>query len=81
MSSGLREWGANLESRWPEAVQEVGERRARVWRLYMAASRVAFDLNRLELHQVLGVNLAPNARSGMPLRPTWERADTEAQIS
>jgi cyclopropane-fatty-acyl-phospholipid synthase len=68
----LREWCANLERGWAEAVAEVGERRARVWRLYMAASRVSFDLNRLELHQVLGVRLAPDGRSGMPLRPDWE---------
>jgi cyclopropane-fatty-acyl-phospholipid synthase len=68
----LREWGANLERRWDEAVAEVGERRARVWRLYMAISRVGFDLDRLELHQVLGVRLAPGGRSGMPLRPDWE---------
>jgi cyclopropane-fatty-acyl-phospholipid synthase len=70
----LREWGANLESGWDEAVREAGERRARVWRLYMAASRVGFDLNRIELHQTLGVRLTPDGRSGMPLRPDWEPA-------
>ena len=70
----LREWGANLDRGWDEAVDEVGERRARVWRLYMAASRVGFDLNRVELHQVLGARLTPDGRSGMPLRPEWETA-------
>ena len=69
----LREWCANLERGWDEAVAEVGERRARVWRLYMSASRVSFDLDRIELHQVLGVRLAVDGRSGMPLRPDWER--------
>ncbi len=67
----LREWGANLDGAWEEAVAEVGDRRARVWRLYMAASRVGFDLNRTELHQVLGVRLNADGRSGMPLRPDW----------
>ena len=38
----------------------------------MAASRVGFDLNRLELHQVLGVRLGAHGRSGMPLRSDWE---------
>ena len=33
----LRDWGANLEAHWDEAVAEVGPGRARVWRLYMAA--------------------------------------------
>lgn len=67
----LRDWGANLDAHWDEAVAEVGERRARVWRLYMAASRVGFELNRIQLHQVLGVKLGHKGSSGMPLRPTW----------
>jgi cyclopropane-fatty-acyl-phospholipid synthase len=68
----LREWGANLERGWDEAVAEAGEHRARVWRLYMAASRVGFELNRIELHQLLGVRLDSQGSSGMPLRPDWE---------
>jgi cyclopropane-fatty-acyl-phospholipid synthase len=67
----LRDWGANLDANWEKAVTEVGERRARVWRLYMAASRVGFEVNRIQLHQVLGVRLGRRGRSGMPLRPTW----------
>lgn len=67
----LRDWGANLDTHWDQAVSEVGERRARVWRLYMAASRVGFDVNRIQLHQVLGVKLMRRGSSGMPLRPTW----------
>jgi cyclopropane-fatty-acyl-phospholipid synthase len=73
----LREWGANLERHWQRAVAEVGERRARVWRLYMAISRVGFDLNRIEVHQILGVRVAPDGRSGMPRRPLWERSPSE----
>jgi cyclopropane-fatty-acyl-phospholipid synthase len=73
-SMTLREWGANLERGWQEAVAEAGERRARVWRLYMAAARVGFDLNRVELHQILGVRLTSDGRSGMPLRSDWETA-------
>jgi cyclopropane-fatty-acyl-phospholipid synthase len=69
----LREWGKNLERGWEEAVREAGERRARVWRIYMAASRVGFDLNRIELHQVLGARTTSEGRSGLPLRPDWER--------
>jgi cyclopropane-fatty-acyl-phospholipid synthase len=70
----LREWGANLERHWAEAVAEVGERRARMWRLYMAMSRVGFDLNRHEVHQTLAVRTGARGASGMPLRPDWERA-------
>jgi cyclopropane-fatty-acyl-phospholipid synthase len=71
----LREWCANLEREWEAAVAEVGERKARVWRLYMTASRVGFELDRIELHQVLGVRLSTDGRSGMPLRPSWERSE------
>ena len=59
---------ANLEARWDEAVALVGEGRARVWRLYMAASAVGFEAGRIQVHQVLGVK-ADHGRSGMPLRP------------
>jgi cyclopropane-fatty-acyl-phospholipid synthase len=68
----LREWGANLERGWDEAVAEAGEHRARLWRLYLASSRFGFDVNTVELHQVLGVRLTPDGRSGMPLRSDWE---------
>ena len=67
----LREWGANLERGWEEAVAEAGEHRARLWRLYMAASRFGFDMNTIELHQVLGVRIGADGRSGMPLRSDW----------
>jgi cyclopropane-fatty-acyl-phospholipid synthase len=72
----LGEWGANLERHWPQAVAEVGERRARVWRLYMALSRVGFQVNRVQIHQVLGVRVSRDGSSGMPLRPDWERAES-----
>jgi cyclopropane-fatty-acyl-phospholipid synthase len=67
----LRDWGANLVAGWDDAVAEVGLRKARVWQLYMAASRVGFDTNRIQLHQILGVRLGNDHRSGMPLRPDW----------
>jgi cyclopropane-fatty-acyl-phospholipid synthase len=79
----LREWCRNLERGWDAAVAEVGERRARVWRLYMAGSRVGFELNTLQLHQVLGVRLGADGRSGMSLRPDWEstsRPETEEAL-
>jgi cyclopropane-fatty-acyl-phospholipid synthase len=67
----LRDWGRNLDANWSACVEEVGLRRARVWQLYMAASRVGFDLNSIQLHQVLGVKLGKHGSSGMPLRPTF----------
>ena len=68
----LAAWCANLDAHWKEAVAEVGQGTARVWRLYMAGSRLGFDRNHVQLHQVLGVKLASDGTSGMPLRPNWE---------
>ncbi len=36
----LAAWCANLDAHWSEAVKEVGQGTARVWRLYMAGSRL-----------------------------------------
>lgn len=66
----LRCWVANLEANWDDAVALVGEGRARVWRLYMAASAVNFALGGVQIQQVLAVK-ATNGRSGMPLRPQF----------
>jgi cyclopropane-fatty-acyl-phospholipid synthase len=68
----LAAWCANLDEHWDEAVAEVGEGTARVWRLYMAGSRLGFERNQIQLHQVLSVKLGPGGGSGMPLRPDWE---------
>ena len=68
----LAAWCANLDAHWDKAVAEVGQGTARVWRLYMAGSRLGFDRNHIELHQMLGVKLQPDGTSGMPLRPDWE---------
>jgi cyclopropane-fatty-acyl-phospholipid synthase len=70
----LKHWCENLEAHWDEAVAEAGLGTARVWRLYMAVSRLGFDINMIELHQMLGVKLGPGGKSGMPLRPGFDRA-------
>ncbi len=70
----LAAWCANLDEHWDEAVAEVGEGTARVWRLYMAGSRLGFERNQIQLHQMLGVKLGDRGESGMPLRPDWEPA-------
>ena len=69
----LEGWCANLDEHWDEAVKEVGEGTARVWRLYMAGSRLGFDRNQIQLHQVLGVKLHKDGTADMPLRPDWEQ--------
>ncbi|MFI9752540.1 class I SAM-dependent methyltransferase [Streptomyces collinus] len=68
----LRQWVSRLEADWQRAVQLVGPGRARVWRLYMAASALAFERNRIGVNQVLAVRAPESGASGMPLRArTW----------
>ncbi|MER6130894.1 class I SAM-dependent methyltransferase [Streptomyces sp. NPDC001815] len=64
----LRRWVANLEADWPAAVRLTSPGRARVWRLYMAASALAFERNRIGVNQVLAVKTPDTGTSGMPLR-------------
>jgi cyclopropane-fatty-acyl-phospholipid synthase len=64
----LRDWGANLDAHWDEAVAEVGLGRARVWRLYMAACRLGFERDNIQLHQVLGEVVGEKGASGFPPR-------------
>ena len=49
----LLEWLGRLERRFPEAVQLVGKRRARAWRLYLASSAITFRTGRITVAQVL----------------------------
>lgn len=68
----LRDWCANLVKHWDEAVAEVGLPTAKVWGLYMAGSRLGFETNVVQLHQVLAVKLDDHGNDGgLPLRPWW----------
>jgi cyclopropane-fatty-acyl-phospholipid synthase len=67
----LRNWVNNLEAQRDEAVSLTSEGRYRVWRLYMAASAVNFEMGRTQIHQIVGVR-SDDGRSGVPLR----RGDT-----
>jgi len=77
----LAGWCANLDEHWDEAVAEVGEGTARVWRLYMAGSRLGFERNVVQLHQILGVKLGAEGQSGMPLRPDWEAQREASEVA
>jgi cyclopropane-fatty-acyl-phospholipid synthase len=69
----LRDWCANLVAHWDDAVEEVGLATAKVWGLYMAGSRVGFECNAIQLHQVLAVKLDEIGGDGdLPLRPWWQ---------
>ncbi len=67
----LAAWNDNLVTNWDACVEEVGIGTARVWGLYMAACRVGFERNEIQLVQVLGAKVGPDGSDGFPLRPTW----------
>jgi cyclopropane-fatty-acyl-phospholipid synthase len=70
-ASTLRDWNRNLVDNWDACIAEVGEGTARVWGLYIAASRVGFERGEVELHQVLATRNHPDGRSDFPMRPDW----------
>ncbi len=67
----LKAWCKNLVDNWDACVEEAGVGTARVWGLYMAGSRLGFERNVVQLHQVLGVKLGPKGEADVPLRPWW----------
>ena len=67
----LAGWNRNLVDNWDACVAEVGEGTARVWGLYMAACRVGFERNEVQLVQVLGAKVDDDGVDGFALRPTW----------
>lgn len=67
----LRDWCRNLVEHWDACVEEVGVGTARVWGLYMAGSRLGFERNGIQLHQVLLSRTTDDGSNDWPLRPAW----------
>jgi len=71
----LAHWLHRLEQHFEEAVQLVGEERARAWRLYLASSSVAFRLAEISVFQLLLVRPGPDGRAPVPrTRERWYAA-------
>jgi len=68
----LRAWVDNIERNWDRAVELTSPARARVWRLFMAASALSFEAARISVNQVLAVRTSADGASGLPLaRGEW----------
>jgi cyclopropane-fatty-acyl-phospholipid synthase len=67
----LSHWSRRLEARRDEAIRAAGERRYRIWRVYLAGMAHAFDRNWLSVAQVPAFKPAWN---GAAYRP-WTRSD------
>lgn len=46
-------WAHRLDACWDEVLHRYGGRRGRIWRLYLAGAALAFETNRMSVHQVL----------------------------
>lgn len=68
----LAAWCRNLVANWDFCVGEVGAGTARVWGLYMAGSRMSFERNAIQLHQVLATRTSAAGVTSYPLRPDWQ---------
>ncbi len=69
----LAAWLGRLEARLDEAVELVGKRRARAYRLYLASSAAAFRLGRISVFQLLLARRPGSGRlQGLPRsRSAW----------
>ncbi len=69
----LAHWLARLEASWERAVAIAGERRARVYRLYLASSAAGFRAGRISVFQLLLARRTATGRAeGIPLcRGEW----------
>lgn len=54
-------WSRRLAENWDELVYLYGGRLARIWRLYLAGGALAFEDNRMSVHQVLATRPAGGA--------------------
>lgn len=62
----VRPWLDTLQDNRAEAVRLVGEEQFRVWLLYLAGAALAFEENRMGVHQMLMVRPDAGGRSGLP---------------
>jgi len=62
----VRPWLDTLQDRKAEAIALIGAEQYRVWLLYLAGAALAFEENRMGVHQILMVRPDVDGRSGLP---------------
>jgi cyclopropane-fatty-acyl-phospholipid synthase len=64
----VRPWLATLQEHRAESIALIGEEQHRVWLLYLAGAALAFEENRMGVHQILMVRPDTRGRTGLPRR-------------
>jgi cyclopropane-fatty-acyl-phospholipid synthase len=64
-------WVDNLEANWADALDEVTESQARLWRLYMSISGYYFQRGYLAVHQSLLARPDLHGQVDLPVRRYW----------
>ncbi|WP_300013066.1 cyclopropane-fatty-acyl-phospholipid synthase family protein [Pseudonocardia sp.] len=62
----VRPWLDTLQDHKAQAIALIGEEQYRVWLLYLAGAALAFEENRMGVHQMLMVRPDADGRSGLP---------------
>ena len=73
----LWDWVGRLEAHEAEARRMIGERKYRIWRIYMAGSAHAFDQGWLELWQVLAGKATNGIQANYPYRRDYMYAHAD----
>ncbi len=62
----LWQWVQRLEANEAKAIEMIGQKKYRIWRIYMAGSAFAFDRNWLALFQIVGGKPSEEGRQNYP---------------
>ena len=62
----VRPWLETLQAHRDTAVRMIGEEQWRIWLLYLAGAALAFEENRMGVHQILTVRPGADGTSGLP---------------
>ncbi len=67
----LTHWAHRLDAHPDEACAIAGERRFRIWRVYLAGSAYGFRENWMNIHQMLACKLGSAAMNPFPMTREW----------
>ena len=67
----LTQWAHRIDARPEEACAIAGEKRFRIWRVYLAGSAYGFRENWMNIHQMLVCKLGNSAMNPFPMTRDW----------